>query len=64
MHRFAPTRSLASAAVALMLSFLLALIATMPMTHVRPVIVLYVAMIVTGLSMLLRERVFIPAGKR
>lgn len=64
MQRFAPSRSLATAAVALMTSFLLALIATMPLTQVRPMIVVYVAMIVTGLSMLLRERVFVPVRNR
>ena len=64
MNRFTPSRSIATGVVAVALAFLLALIATMPLTHVRPMIVLYVAMIVTGTSMLLRERVFVPVKNR
>jgi hypothetical protein len=60
MQRFAPTRSLATGVVAAMLAFLMALVATMPLTHIRAMNVLYVAMIVTGTSMLLRERIFVP----
>jgi len=59
--RLVPTRSFATAVMTVGLAFLLALVATMPMTHVRPMIVVYVAMIVTGVGMLLRERVFARA---
>jgi hypothetical protein len=64
MQRFAPTRSLATGVLSVALAFLLALIATMPLTHVHPMIVAYVAMIVAGTGMLLRERVFVPASNR
>jgi hypothetical protein len=64
MQRFAPTRSLATSVMSVAIAFLLALIATMPLTHVRPMIVLYVAMIVTGTGMMLRERVFVPVRNR
>jgi hypothetical protein len=64
MRRFAPTRSIATSVMAVALAFLLALVATMPLTHVKPMVVVYVAMIVTGAGMLLRERVFVPASRR
>jgi hypothetical protein len=50
--------------MAVAVAFLMALIATMPLTHVRPMNVVYVAMIVTGTGMLLRERIFVPVYHR
>ena len=64
MQRLTPTRSLATGVMAVALAFLMALIATMPLTHINPMNVGYVAMIVTGTGMLLRERIFVPAQVR
>jgi hypothetical protein len=61
MKRFVPTRSLATVVMAAGLAILLALIAVLPFTNMRPMTVAYVAMVVTGVSMLLRERVFTRA---
>jgi hypothetical protein len=61
MKRFAPTRSIATVIMAMSLAILLALIVVLPFGGIRPMTVGYVAMLVTGVGMLLRERVFAGA---
>jgi glucose uptake protein GlcU len=63
MARFAPTRSVATVAFALITTTLLALIVSLPFTTIRPATVGYTAMIVVGVGMLLRRRVF-PAYRQ
>jgi hypothetical protein len=58
MSRFVPTRSAATAVMAIGVVLLLALIVMLPFTRIRPMTVGYVAMLVTGVGMFLRERVF------
>jgi len=61
MKRFVPTRSIATAVMALGVATVLALAAVLPFSSVRPMTVVYVAMLVTGIGMFLRQRVFAPA---
>ncbi len=64
MKRFTPTRSLATAVMALSLCATVTLAALVPVAGVRPATLGYVAMLVTGLGMFLRERVFAAATTR
>lgn len=61
MQRLTPTRSLATGVMAVALDLFVGLVVTMPVTHVRPMTVFYVALIIIGTGMLLRERIFPPA---
>lgn len=60
MSRFTVTRSPATVVMATLVTIALGLAASVPFTAVRPMTALYVAMLVTGISMFLRERVFVP----
>jgi hypothetical protein len=60
MKRFVPTRSLATLVMTIGVAVLLAMIAAMPFSHLRPMTVGYVAMIVAGAGIVLRERVLAP----
>jgi len=61
MKRYVLTRSLATATVAAAWATLLALVVMRPMSGIRPATVVFVALIVGGTSILLRERVLVPA---
>lgn len=58
MKRYTPTRSVATVVMALGVATLFTMIVMVPFTSVRPTTVGFVALIVGGVSMLLRERVF------
>jgi hypothetical protein len=64
MQHFKPTRSLSTGVMAVALDLFVGLIVTMPVTHVRPMVVFYVGLIVIGTGMLLRERIFPPSRMR
>jgi hypothetical protein len=58
MSRFTPSRSVATVVMATLVTFALGLAACVPFTPVRPMTAIFTAMLATGVSMLLRERVF------
>jgi hypothetical protein len=60
MKRFVVTRSLATATVAAGWALLLALTVMVPLSSIRVATVGFVALIVGGMSILLRERVLVP----
>ena len=62
MKKFVPTRSIATVVVGLAVAIQFALVVMLPFGSVRPPTVGFVALIVTGVGMLLRERVF-PATR-
>jgi hypothetical protein len=59
MTRFTVTRSPATAVMAIGLFIVFALAALLPFTQLRPMTVVYVAMLMTGVGMFLRERVLV-----
>jgi hypothetical protein len=61
MTKLVPTRSVATAVLATGVAILLALGVMLAFGQVRAITVGYVALIVTGVGMLLRERVFTAA---
>jgi hypothetical protein len=58
MSRLVPSRRPATAVLATLVTFALGLAASVPFTAVRPMTAVYTAMLVTGIGMFLRERVF------
>jgi hypothetical protein len=58
MSRLAPRRSVATAVLATLVTFAIGLAVSVPFTAVRPMTAIYTAMLVTGIGMFLRERVF------
>lgn len=61
MQRFIPTRSPATGVMAVLVDLFVGMIVTMPVTHIHANSVFYAALIVIGIGMLLRERIFPPA---
>jgi hypothetical protein len=59
VKNFIPTRSLATAVMAIGVATLLVLLVMLAFSRVRPMTVGYVAMLVTGVGMMLRERVYV-----
>ena len=58
MKNFVPTRSIHTVVMAIGVATLLALVVMVAFSWVRPLTVGYVALLVTGVGMLMRERVF------
>lgn len=58
LKSYVPTRSLATAVMAAGLIALVGMAVTLPLTRVPAPALAFAAMIVTGIGMLLRERVF------
>jgi hypothetical protein len=63
MKKFVPTRSLSTVVMAIGVVLVLALAIMLPFSSIRPMTVVYVAMLVTGIGMFLRERVFASASR-
>lgn len=64
MSRLVPSRSVATAVLATLVTFAIGLAASVPFTAVRPMTAVYTAMLVTGIGMFLRERVFPGTASR
>jgi hypothetical protein len=58
MKNLVPTRSIHTVVMAIGVATLLALVVMVALSWVRPLTVGYVALLVTGVGMLMRDRVF------
>lgn len=58
MSRLVPSRNVATVILTTLVTFAVGLAASVPFTAVRPMTAVYTAMLVTGIGMFLRERVF------